>query len=110
MSPKKKSKKELSITRSSAAEYLSFVAASATTGVEVVYADENIWITQKMMGVLYGVETQTVNYHLKKIFSDLELQEGASYSKFSNNCKRRQKLRHPALQFAGDDCRGLQSK
>ncbi len=50
-------KKESSIVRSSAAEYLTFVAASGKGGVEAVYADENIWLTQKMMGVLYDVET-----------------------------------------------------
>ncbi|AFI87835.1 cell filamentation protein Fic [Aggregatibacter actinomycetemcomitans] len=68
-------KREVSITRSSAAEYLTFVAANRESGVQAVYADENVWLTQKMMGVLYDVETPTINYHLKKIFSDSELQE-----------------------------------
>jgi len=67
-------KKEAPTVRSSAAEYLTFVAASGKGGVEVVYADENIWITQKMMGVLYDVETHTINYHLKKVFDDSELE------------------------------------
>ena len=57
-------KNEMSIVRSSAAEYLTFIAANGKGGVEVVYADENIWLTQKMMGVLYDVETNTINYHL----------------------------------------------
>jgi len=65
----------VSLVRSSAAEYLTFVAASGQGGVEAVYADENVWLTQKMMGLLYDVETHTVNYHLKKIFADSELQE-----------------------------------
>ena len=56
----KAEKKETSIVRSSAAEYLTFVAATGEGGVEAVYADENIWLTQKMMGVLYDVET---SYH-----------------------------------------------
>jgi hypothetical protein len=43
--------------------------------VDTIYADENIWLTQKMMGTLYNVETHTINYHLKKIFSDSELDE-----------------------------------
>jgi len=43
------------IVRSSAAEYLTFVAASGKGGVEAVYADEDIWLTQKMMGMLYNV-------------------------------------------------------
>lgn len=41
----------------------------------MVYADENIWLSQKMTGILYNIETHTVNYHLKKIFSDHELDE-----------------------------------
>ena len=64
-----------SITRSSAAEYLTFVAAAGQGGVEAIYADENVWLTQKMMGLLYDVETQTINYHLKKVFADRELGE-----------------------------------
>ena len=75
-------RKDISIIRSSAAEYLTFVAASGQGGVEALYADESIWLTQKMMGVLYDVETQTINYHLKKVFSDSELEETAVIRKF----------------------------
>ena len=71
-----------SIVRSSAAEYLTFVAATGEGGVEAIYADENIWLTQKMMGVLYDVDVRTVNYHLKKIFSDSELEENSVIRKF----------------------------
>jgi len=70
------------LIRSSAAEYLTFVAASGTGGVEAVYADENVWLTQKMMGLLYGVETHTINYHLKKVFSSSELQEDSVIRNF----------------------------
>ncbi|MDD2603833.1 MAG: RhuM family protein [Desulfobacteraceae bacterium] len=80
--PKGSAKKQLSLVRSSAAEYLTFVAARGTGGVEAVYADENIWLTQKMMGVLYNVETHTVNYHLKKVFADSELQEDSVIRNF----------------------------
>jgi hypothetical protein len=75
--PGGRAKKDTAVTliRSSAAEYLSFVAASGQGGVEAVYADENVWLTQKMMGLLYDVETHTVNYHLKKAFADHELAE-----------------------------------
>ena len=79
---RKRHKKEMAIVRSSAAEYLTFVAASGQGGVEAVYADENIWLTQKMMGVLYDVETHTVNYHLKKVFSDSELEEDSVIRNF----------------------------
>jgi len=82
MTGKKKPTRAVSIVRSSAAEYLTFIAAAGAGGVEVVYAEENIWLTQKMMGLLYDVETHTVNYHLKKVFSDSELQEDAVIRKF----------------------------
>ncbi len=59
---------EISIVRSSAAEYLTFVAATTKGGVETVYADKNTWLSQKMMGVLYDVNVHTVNEHLKKSF------------------------------------------
>ena len=80
--PKNSWKNGLSLLRSSAAEYLTFVAATGTDGVEAVYADESIWLTQKMMGTLYDVETHTINYHLKKVFSDSELQEDSVIRNF----------------------------
>ena len=80
--PKLTRKTEVSLVRSSAAEYLTFVATSGQGGVEAVYADESIWLTQKMMGTLYDVETQTINYHLKKVFGDNELEEASVIRKF----------------------------
>ena len=77
-----KKKAEVSLVRSSAAEYLTFVAASGQSGVEAVYADENVWLSQKMMGLLYDVETNTVNYHLKKVFADNELQQDSVLRNF----------------------------
>lgn len=73
--------------RSSAAEYLTFIAASGEGGVEAIYSDEDIWLTQKMMGLLYNVETHTINYHLKKIFSDDELDEDSVIRKFRITAK-----------------------
>lgn len=46
------------------------------------YEDENIWLTQKMMATLYDVGTNTINYHIKKIFEDSELQEDSVIRKF----------------------------
>lgn len=66
-------KNEASLIRSSAAEYLTFVAATGGGGVEAVYADENVWLTQKMLAQLYDVDVRTINYHLKKVFFDSEL-------------------------------------
>jgi len=70
-----KKKTAVSLIRSSAAEYLTFVAASGAGGVEAVYADENVWLSQKMMGLLYGVDVRTISYHLKRVFTDNELDE-----------------------------------
>lgn len=82
MSEKNVNKDDVSMVRSSTAEYLTFIAATGEGGVEAVYADENVWLTQKMMGTLYNVETHTVNYHLKTIFSDTELNENSVIRKF----------------------------
>ncbi len=76
-------KKEITI-RSSAAEYLTFVAATGDDkeAIEVRYEDENIWLTQKMLATLYNVEINTINYHIKKIYSDSELAEESTIRKF----------------------------
>lgn len=76
-------KKELSI-RSSAAEYLTFVASTgeSDTAFEVRYENENIWLTQRMMAALYDVGLPTVNEHIKKIYADGELTEEATIRKF----------------------------
>lgn len=75
--PKKKA--DASLVRSSAAEYLSFVAAGggSEASVEMRYEDENIWLTQKMMAALYDVSVPAINQHLKRIFSDNELEESS---------------------------------
>jgi hypothetical protein len=68
-----------SIVRSSAAEYLTFIAAvgSSQASVEMRYEDENIWLTQKMMATLYDVSVPAINQHLKRIFEDNELDEAS---------------------------------
>lgn len=81
---KNRKKKEQVTVRSSAAEYLNYVASVGDDEqqIEIRYEDENIWLTQKLMAMLYGVEVHTVNYHIKKIFADSELQEEAVIRKF----------------------------
>jgi len=76
-------KREVAI-RSSAAEYLTFVASTGESDVsfEMRYEDENIWLTQKMMAVLYDVSLPTINEHIKKIYSDGELTEEVTIRKF----------------------------
>ena len=68
--------------RSSAAEYLTFVAGSGNSDVNAIYAEENIWLSQKMMGLLYDVNVRTINEHLQTIFADNELQEDSVIRKF----------------------------
>lgn len=78
-------KKQPEITiRSAAAEYLTFVAATGDNpaSIEMRYQDENVWLTQKMMAELYGVEVHTVNEHIAKVIADKELQEEATIRKF----------------------------
>ena len=78
-------KKNNEITiRSSAAEYLTYVASTGESNknIEVRYEDENIWLTQKMLGILFDVEPHTINYHIKKIFADSELGEDSVTRKF----------------------------
>jgi len=67
--------KDETAIRSSAAEYLTYVATMGDheQSLEMRYHDENVWLTQKMMAVLYDVDIRTINYHIKKIFDDSEL-------------------------------------
>ena len=78
-----KNKAEITI-RSSAAEYLTYVASvgEQQDSIEMRYEDENIWLTQKVMATLYDVGVNTINYHIKKIFEDSELQEGSVIRKY----------------------------
>lgn len=81
----KKSAKSHEITlRSSAAEYLTFVSAigDQPESVELRYQDENIWLTQRLMAELYGVEVPTINEHIQKIYADHELEEEATIRNF----------------------------
>ena len=75
--------KEITI-RSSAAEYLIFVAATGEnpSRVELRYEDENIWLTQRMMAELYGVDVRTINEHIRKIYADNEVSEAATVRNF----------------------------
>ena len=75
-------KKADKLIRSSAAEYLTYVAAAGENGVELRYENENIWLTQKMLSVLYGVSTSAINQHIKKIYEDKELEEKSTIKNF----------------------------
>ena len=78
-----KKKDEITI-RSSAAEYLTYVASvgDQQDSIEMRYEDENIWLTQKMIATLYDVDVRTINEHIKKIYSDSELEEDSTIRNF----------------------------
>ena len=70
--------------RSSAAEYLTYVASvgEQDDSIEMRYEDENIWLTQKMMATIYGVDVRTINDHIKKVYADSELEDFATIRKY----------------------------
>jgi len=82
--PLSANKTEVSIVRSSAAEYLTFVAATGggNASVEMRYEDENLWLTQKMMATLYDVSVPAISQHLKRIYADNELTREATVKQY----------------------------
>lgn len=70
--------------RSSAAEYLTYVAAvgDSPESIEMRYEDENIWLTQRLLSTLYNVNLATINEHIKNIYNDNELEEIQTIRKF----------------------------
>lgn len=76
--------KEQITIRSSAAEYLTYVASTGEQqdSIEMRYEDESIWLTQKMMAALYDVDVRTISEHIRKVYADSELDEGATIRKF----------------------------
>ena len=100
--PQVPKKNEVSLVRSSAAEYLTFVAAtgSAQTSVEMRYEDENIWLTQKMMAIVYDVSVPAINQHLKRIFADNELEEAAVIKQYLTTAVdgKNYQVKHYSLQ------------
>ena len=101
----KKKKDEITI-RSSAAEYLTYVASvgDQQDSIEMRYEDENIWLTQKMMATLYDVGLPTINEHIKKIYADSELEESATIRNFrivqtEGSCQVTRDTKHYNLQM-----------
>jgi hypothetical protein len=78
---KKKSDKRIMI-KYSTTEFLIFTSQAGEDGIEVRVEDENVWLTQKLIAKLFGVEVNTINYHLKEIFSTGELQAEATIRNF----------------------------
>lgn len=84
MSGRQRPPRGVDIVRSSAAEHLTFVAAvgDQEEAIEVRFQDQTIWLTQKLMATLYGVDVRTVDEHLRTIFGTGELAESAVIRKF----------------------------
>lgn len=87
---------------SSAAEYLTFVAAGGQSqaSVEMRYEEENIWLTQKMMATLYDVSVPAINQHLKRIFADNELHDAAVIKYYLTTAAdgKKYRVKHYSLQ------------
>lgn len=62
-------------------EFLMYKSAQEEISVNALIKDETIWLTQKAMGELFGVESHTINYHLKEIYKTGELQAEATTRK-----------------------------
>ena len=70
--------------KSSAAQFLTYVASTGAGGekYEIRYEDENIWMSQKMLAEVYGVDLRTISYHVNKVFRDAELDKDSVIQKF----------------------------
>jgi hypothetical protein len=79
-----KSKKDVITIRSSAAEYLTYIASVGDTenSVEMRYENENIWLTQKMMACLYDISVAAIHQHIKRIYVDDELSPDSTIKKY----------------------------
>jgi len=62
-------------------DILLYTAPSGAVKIEVIFEGETFWLSQRKMGELFGVEVQTINYHLKEIFKSGELEEVATIRK-----------------------------
>lgn len=76
---KKSNWNDIDSKKSSTAQFLTYVASVGSTDerYEIRYEDENIWMSQKMLAQVYGIEINSINYHIKKIFADAELDESS---------------------------------
>lgn len=75
-------KKKLQI-RNSTAEFLIFTNQAKEDGIEVRVQNETIWLSQKLMGVLFDCSTDNISLHLKNIFKENELDESSVTEEFS---------------------------
>ncbi|EEO56707.1 toxin-antitoxin system, toxin component, Fic family [Bacteroides sp. 2_2_4] len=67
--------------RNSTAEFLIFQIENKEEGIEVLYQDETLWLTQKTMSILFDVDIRTINEHLKNIYSQGEVDKNTTIRK-----------------------------
>ena len=70
------------LIRNSTTEFLIFTGQAGEQSIEARYEDETVWLSQKLMAELFGVDVRTVNEHLKNIFASNELASEATIRKF----------------------------
>lgn len=70
------------LIRNSTTEFLIFTAQAGENSIEARYEDQTIWLSQKLMGELFQVETNTINYHLKEIYKSGEAEENRTIRNF----------------------------
>ena len=70
--------------RNSTAEFLVFTSQAGESGIEVRVDGETVWLTQKLIAVLFAVDVRTVSEHLQNILASGELKEAAVIRKFRN--------------------------
>ena len=75
---------EVEPQKSSAAQFLTYIASTGAGGekYEIRYENENIWMSQKMLAAVYGVDLRTINYHINRVFRDAELERGTCIQKY----------------------------
>src|SRR3546814_21149126 len=70
------------LIRNSTAEFLIFTGQASEQSIEARYEDETLWLAQKLMAELFGVDVRTISEHLKNIIGSDELAPEATIRKF----------------------------
>ena len=70
------------LIRNSTAEFLIFTNQAGEQGIEARYGDETVWLSQKLMAELFGVDVRTISEHLKNVYASHELTPEATIRKF----------------------------
>ena len=96
-------KKNKLTIRNSTAEFLIFTSQAGEDGIEVMVADENVWLTQKLIAKLFNVVKSNISEHLKFVFESKELSKEATVRNFrtvqkEGNREVRRELEHYNLE------------